>query len=152
MENITALLDELRAKAKALWGMDIPYSVEFNNRLTSTAGRAFYESGRIELSRKLYEANVQGFFADTIPHEYSHIVAWVVYGERGHGAMWKLVMYKLGYVPQRCHSYEVHSRAKNTTKHKCSCREWDFTPQRMAWVNKGRVYSCPHCGSVITKV
>ena len=153
MEKIIKLLESLRKLAKVEFGVDVPFSVEFNNRLTSTAGRAFYETGRIELSKKLYEQNVEAFFADTIPHEFCHLVAYRAFNECGHGPMWKHVMRTMGYEPTRCHSYEVQKRSSaKTYKFKCSCREWDFSPQRMAWVRKGRIYKCPECGDFCKEV
>jgi predicted SprT family Zn-dependent metalloprotease len=40
--------------------------------------------------------NVDYFYSHTIPHEVSHIIAWLVSGEMDHGTVWKNVMRSLG--------------------------------------------------------
>ena len=89
----------------------------------------------------------------TIPHEFCHLVAYRAFNERGHGPMWKHVMRTMGYEPTSCHSYEVQKRSSaKVYKFKCSCRERDFSPQRMAWVRKGRIYKCPECDDFCKEV
>ena len=59
MKDIQARMQELIKYLESQYsdfnGSDV--TISFNNRLTSTAGRAFLEEGRIELSTKLYNEN-----------------------------------------------------------------------------------------------
>lgn len=100
--------------------------VIFNNRLTATAGRAFFDrQGRgikIDLSTKLLTLNGQEFVDDTPGHEAAHIIASFLLRAFGaerqakqapHGAKWKEVMKVIGQEPNRCHS--MKSAAKRYT-------------------------------------
>lgn len=152
MEKITAKLAELVVKAEKLFYPgkfgDITFSM--NGRLTSTAGRAYLAEGRVEFSKKLYAENVEAFLNDTVAHEFAHIVAYRVYGSTGHDVAWKKTMMMLGYEPTRCHNYDV--KRNTTTKvytYVCGCQEHHVTPQRQAWINKGKVYKCRNCGEII---
>jgi len=81
---------------------DVP-SFTINNRLKTTAGRAFYLSGEIDLSAELFWEYTEEFCKDTIPHELSHIVAWRIFEDPGHGKGWKTVMRSIGLNPTRLH-------------------------------------------------
>ena len=98
----------------------------------------------------MYAANEAEFLEDTVVHEFAHLVAYQVYGDLGHGAGWKMVMAKFGAIATRCHSYAVPKKATSKSyTFKCACMEHQFTPQRMAWVRKGKVYKCRHCGEIL---
>ena len=143
----------LQRAAANMYGKFIDFEVAMNGRLTSTAGRAFLKSGKLEFSTSLYVANREAFLNDTVPHEFAHLVAYQVYGDEGHGAGWKSVMVALGYEPTRCHSYETAARKSTKTyKFECACMVHEFTPQRMAWVRKGKVYRCNHCNNILKEV
>ncbi len=84
--------------------------VKLNNRLKSTAGRAFIEHGYIDLSVSLMRDNMDYFARDTIPHELAHMIAWRLYGDRGHGKAWKWVAHTLYGANNRCHTMQVKGR------------------------------------------
>lgn len=153
MEKIVEKLVMLQRQAAVMYGRHIDFTVVMNGRLTSTAGRAFLESGKLEFSPSLYEANEAEFLNDTVPHEFAHLVAYRVYGDKGHGIGWKAVMQDMGFNATRCHSYEIPKRASSKTyAFKCDCMTHEFTPQRMAWVRKGKIYRCNHCKTILTEV
>lgn len=81
--------------------------VKLNNRLKSTAGRAFIENGYIDLSTSLLRDNMEYFAKDTIPHELAHMIAWRLYGDRGHGKAWKWVAHTLYGANNRCHTMQI---------------------------------------------
>ena len=90
--------------------------VTFSNRMTHTAGRAFfstvggvYRGKEIRLSNKLMMSEGEKFVSRTPGHEAAHIIALAVFGKAGsgHGVFWKEVMNMLGLSTDRCHSYEV---------------------------------------------
>jgi len=85
--------------------------VTLNNRLKTTAGRAFIEDvpQRIDLSTDLFTQYTEHMIQDTVPHELAHLVAYTVYGDKGHGRGWYSVLEKMGIVTTRLHNM-VNSR------------------------------------------
>lgn len=75
-----------------------------NNRLKTTAGRAFYLLRKVDLSTELFTEYTDDFVQDTIPHEVCHQAAWDLWEHHGHGKPWKTAMLSIGINPQRCHS------------------------------------------------
>ena len=109
MDAVIKTAEDIWAQAQALYGNGIGElpPIMFNNRLKSTAGRAFmlvaYNRAnfpdlieRVELSKKLYENNREAFLSDTIRHELGHFIAFRVFGEENHGKKWREVMNALG--------------------------------------------------------
>ena len=99
--------------AEAHYGRSIDrVPVTFSNRLTHTAGKAFFKNGKgveIRLSAKLLESEGAVFVERTPGHEAAHIIAIELFGieGKGHGARWKEVMAVVGIDAKRCHSYTV---------------------------------------------
>jgi SprT protein len=85
--------------------------VTLNNRLKSTAGRAFIADvpQRIDLSTDLFTQYTEHMIQDTIPHELAHLVAYTIHGDKGHGKGWYSVLENMGIVTTRLHSM-VNSR------------------------------------------
>lgn len=152
MEKILSKIADLQETCQQVFGRTFEVSVHMNNRLTSTAGRAFYETGRLEFSTKLYAANEEQFLLDTVVHEFAHVVSWELFATRGHDANWKSVMNTLGATPSRCHSYAVQKRETKTYAYQCACRVHQFTPQRRAWAKKGKTYICIHCAKQLKEI
>lgn len=153
MQRILNKICELQEACQQLYGRTFQVTVKMNNRLTSTAGRAFYTTGELEFSTSLYNANVEAFLEDTVVHEFAHVAAFVLYGEKGHGPMWKNVMQALGLPGDRCHSYAIPQRSKaKTTTFKCGCRTHEISPQRKSWMTRGKVYRCVACNEIIVEV
>jgi predicted SprT family Zn-dependent metalloprotease len=90
-----------------------PPSIVFNKRLSSTAGRCFYEENSIDISWKLFLVDRVTILEQTIPHEYAHQVAWNLYKAPGHCATWKDIMVAYGLKPDRCHSIGVQEVPDN---------------------------------------
>lgn len=152
-----------QSKFPVLVDYDLP-PIVINPRLRTTAGRCFYQRTidglictKIDFNKTLLEANENYFIADTIPHELAHAIDNIVFNSKGHTDSWRACFAAItnGKIPQRCHSMPVESRKVSkpkTTTMRCDCKEWEFTPQRMAWVKKGKVYFCPTCKSNIVRV
>ena len=145
-DRVASLIKYLESQYDSFDGSNV--TVVFNPRLRSTAGRAFLETGVIELNQKLFNENKDAFMLDTIPHELAHIVAYQVFADKGHGYGWYSVMTTLGIEGKRCHSYKVEKTGKTYT-YRCSCQTHEFTPQRHAWANKGKSYVCKHCKDIL---
>jgi predicted SprT family Zn-dependent metalloprotease len=87
-------------------------AIIMNARLTATAGRAFYMHDFIDLSCYLMTNNMEYFKVDTIPHELCHIIAWRLYGDKGHGKGWKYVLKEMSVNGERCHTMQTKYQAE----------------------------------------
>lgn len=152
MEQIKAKIAELQEIAMQVYGRAFPVQVKMNNRLSTTAGRAWLEQGLVEFSTKLYNENKESFLDDTVGHEFAHIVAFQVFQDKGHGAGWKSVVNSLGVGTKRCHSYQVAAKP-SSSKHvyTCGCKEHVISPQRKVWMDKGKVYLCLACNKILVE-
>lgn len=78
-------------------------AITTNNRLKTTAGRAFYWLRKVDLSTELFAEYPDNFVQNTIPHEVCHQAAWDLWEHHGHGSPWKTAMLSIGINPQRLH-------------------------------------------------
>jgi len=88
--------------------------VTLNNRLKTTAGRAFIEDNpqKIDLSTDLFCQYTDHMIVDTIPHELAHLVAYTIHGDPGHGRGWYSVLERMGIQTTRLHSMVNYRQAK----------------------------------------
>jgi predicted SprT family Zn-dependent metalloprotease len=103
---------ELEQSAIALlatWRVvDTKVGVLWNDRLTTTAGRAFLRAGSIELNPHLL-----GKAPDQVPmvltHETAHIAAFRLFGPNipAHGRHWRSLMRLAGFAPEVTHRIPV---------------------------------------------
>ena len=112
-------------------------SVRWNSKMRTAAGRAFYETFRIELNpRLLHLDGVDGpsEIDRTLRHELAHLVAFHRAGGRRiepHGTEWQQACADLGIPGEaRCHTLPLEARR----------------------VAKRLAYECPACGSQILRV
>jgi len=108
-------------------------SVVWNSRMRTTAGRAFWPEGKIELNPKLNEV-VPGEVRATLLHELAHLVAYARAGRRrikAHGSEWQQACADLGIPGERAtHSLPLPGRTMR--------RKWRYT--------------CPACGEGFDRV
>lgn len=126
---------------------DIVYDLE-----GSTAGKAYYNRELIRLNPILLRQNVEDFIERTVPHEFAHLAANVIYGDegRGHGSYWREVMCTLGVRDvTRCHTYDtshVKRREKPYVWGCVGCKvEGKVTAQQHGKYLR-RLLSCRACG------
>lgn len=107
--------------------------VQWNTRMRTTAGRAFWPCARIELNPKLKEISDDEVQA-TLLHELAHLVAYARAGRRrikAHGIEWQQACIDLGIPGERAtHSLPLPGRTMK--------RQWH--------------YSCPACGEGFDRV
>ncbi len=117
------------------------------------AGVAYLNQNLLRFNGQLYRDNADDFLLQTVPHEVAHLIAHQVYGARirPHGREWQAVMTQLFQLPaNRCHNYAVAKRRSTRYLYRCACPDhMHFTPQRHAWVRKGRQYQCRRCGDLL---
>jgi len=168
-ENQKRALDkvaELKAKTKEIYpDLELPHvPVSFNLR-GQTAGMVRYRGGKIKDLRLNLDIlnnpkHTDDFIAQTVPHEWAHVIQRVKHGHRDaygrrikpHGYEWKRIMRELGVEVKRCHSYEVtKARKVRTVAYQCDkCgKTHDFTLVRHNKVVKyGTQYRCGICGGI----
>ena len=78
--------------------------IVYNKKLKTTAGRAFLEGQYIDLSVELLWSDTRTMLEVIVPHEFSHLVAYTIYADCGHGAGWRQVMQSIGQKPDRLHT------------------------------------------------
>lgn len=112
-------------------------SVQWNPRMRTTAGRAFYEALRVELNPALLRLegiDTRSEIDRTLRHELAHLVAYHRAERRridAHGEEWRQACADLGIPDEsRCHSLPLEPRR----------------------VRKKLIYECPVCGSQIHRV
>jgi predicted SprT family Zn-dependent metalloprotease len=103
---------ELTERAIALladWRVvDTRVEVAWNDRLTTTAGRAFQKRGRIELNPTVL-ARAPDQLAMVLVHEAAHIAAFRLFGANipAHGRHWRSLMRLAGHEPAVTHDIPV---------------------------------------------
>lgn len=121
--------------------IDVP-SVDFDCRGV-TAGHAVLRENHISLNSVLLVENTDDFIARTVGHEVAHIIAFRLFGDRGHGRAWKRVMLVLGQDASRCHSYDVKNarvRKLNRRVYTCNCNtEHPITVQKHKKILSGMI-------------
>ena len=104
-QRVTALFAAWRVRAAAV-------EVRWNPRLSTSAGRAFVQRGRIELN-----PNLLGEHPTEIPavlaHEAAHVAAFRLFGAaaEAHGRQWRALMRLAGFPPAVTHDLPVERRA-----------------------------------------
>tara|TARA_R110002051_G_scaffold65769_4_gene119281 strand:+ start:6487 stop:6975 length:489 start_codon:yes stop_codon:yes gene_type:complete len=116
------------------------------------AGVAYLGRNLLRFNGQMYRDHSDDFLLQTVPHEAAHLIADQLFGARirPHGVEWQSIMTELFELPaQRCHDYPVKRRGTRYY-YRCGCpAEVHFTPQRHAWVQRGRQYQCRRCGNLL---
>jgi SprT protein len=150
---VNEIFEELRQTALEEFNASIPRSlnakIEYNSRMRSTLGRAYYSLFKIELNQRALDKN-RDAVRQTVAHELAHLISYEIYGlhGKGHGVRWKSVMIRLGFSPERCHSVDVSEfKARRTkVKAKCECKTHEISSNRATKMkNRTAFYRCGLC-------
>ena len=112
---------ELESRATVLlaaWRvLDTAVKVVWNERLTTTAGRAFLRNGRVELNPTLL-ARAPDQVEMVLVHEVAHIAAFRLFGANipAHGRHWRSLMRLAGQPPEVTHKIPVHGLGTTRTR------------------------------------
>jgi predicted SprT family Zn-dependent metalloprotease len=109
-----AELERRAADLLAQWRVhDTKLVVVWNERLTTTAGRAFQRNGRIELNPTLL-ARAPDQVPVVLVHEAAHIAAFRLFGAGipAHGRHWRSLMRLAGHPPEITHRIPVRGIRK----------------------------------------
>jgi SprT protein len=77
---------------------------DWNPRLRTTAGRAFWNENRIELNPNLLQDHAHSVH-EVLVHEAAHLAAFLLHGPRirPHGREWRQLVRQAGHRPAACH-------------------------------------------------
>lgn len=99
---------------------DIP--IRLSQRMSRRFGHVHY--GRINGTRRTIEEialNVdlmipgnEKHLLDTMLHEMAHVEAWVLHGQRDHGAIWRAIAKRVGCEPAACSTVRIRRRRRRT--------------------------------------
>jgi len=121
------------------------------------AGVAYLQQWKVNYNLELLIANEEEFLKQTVGHEIAHLVAFQLFGSRGHDKAWKYVMRQLGLEPNRCHSYdlsEITIKKHKKVIYKCNCKEHEIglVRHKNLQANKNRYFTCCLCkGKLVYK-
>lgn len=104
-----AELERRAAELLAQWRVpQTGVAVQWNRRLSTTAGRAFLRGARIELNPKLL-ARAPDQLPVVLAHEAAHIAAFRLFGPNipAHGRHWRSLMRLAGHEPAITHEIPV---------------------------------------------
>jgi len=146
-----AKLESRVAELFALWQVDGGgVEVRWNKRLSTSAGRAFVQLGRVELNPTLLGDNPD-HIAAVLAHEAAHVAAWRLFGPaaNNHGRQWRSLMRLAGFRPTVTHDLPVRVRTRR--RRYVYLRVCDGCGERtvMAAVRYGRCHGCSHRDSYL---
>lgn len=113
--------------------------------LRVSAGLARFTTQEIVLSRQILTTEQQ--VADTLVHEYAHLLSFDRYGRKGagHGPLWRKTMLELGAKPEVFHKYECQRNQKRQQV-EYKCQKCGFAYVRHRRLPKNRIYLHRNCG------
>ena len=145
--------------------LDLPLSfpaeitIKWNNRMTSTMGKARNRNKVIELSSKLWERATPEERFETVAHEFCHLAVakvkplwYTVEPKHGHGLTWSSMMLRLGLNPERYHYVDTSDLRKKPKRYtmKCACSIHQISGQRYSKIKSGQAnYKCKKCGVLL---
>jgi SprT protein len=156
IQQISDCINKYFEMAKTFWPFQLrdwkKPTLSFDLRGT-TAGAANLRENHIKINQGLFSENKEAFFKRTIPHEVAHLVAYIVFGDTGHGVDWKFTMNRFGCDSSRCHSYDVSNVkiSKTVTRflYTCQCsKPLHLTKGQHVKLLGGNRCVCSKCRSV----
>lgn len=151
--------------AKARGGVDLPKIIILWDLKGKSAGRFNWGWGvcTFEVNLVLAKENLEEYLAQTIPHEFSHYIAYVNWKSKGcwrnppkHNWEWQRIMLNIfKREPHRCHSYDVSSVSRKVKRfdYKCKCMNHSLTPMKHSkMMFNPRAFVCSRCRTLLTFV
>lgn len=94
--------------------------MRLSNRMKSRLGHVRYHTTaagervvlELALNIHLLLPGNEAVLLDTVLHEMTHIEAWLVHGERGHGRQWKQIANRVGCEATACSTQPIRRRRK----------------------------------------
>jgi SprT protein len=120
-------------------------------RLRVSAGLAHFREGAISLSVEILTTKER--LADTLLHEYAHLLAFARHGAagKGHGPAWRQAMADVGLPAVVRHRYEVRRNSRRQVV-LYACARCGVQIERSRRFARGRLYRHVDCGGAIVLV
>lgn len=143
-------------------GFEKNITYEWNNRFSSTIGKASYffnKTGLIKLSTKAWEVMSDHQKVDVILHETAHILAFHLYEDAKddvdacHGKRWKHVAKIVGAIPNKTCNYAPSCRRKvKRITLKCDCYSGCMVTTQQFNKIKTSLHRCYKCKAYLYPV
>jgi SprT protein len=145
------------AKFPKLNKFEMPKSV-MNARLRTTGARSHSSENWIDYNQSLVimpENHIE-VLTEIVPHELAHNITDRLFPEIGnpHGNNWRYVYAEItGREASRTHKLKG-VKIVNTIPFACPSKHivYNFTPQRMSWVRRGKQYLCKTCNEILKPI
>ncbi len=132
----------------------------FNLRGRSAGQLKFQKVGRkrgfcLRYNASLFDRNRQAFFGEVIPHEVSHLFAYLAYGTsiKPHGKEWQYIMNEVfGLAARVTHDFEVPRQTRRLFNYACACDDkvHELTAIRHNRIQQNRAnYRCRECEDIL---
>ena len=150
-ERVTSVLEELVEKAKTLFPDVVFEQIGWQDCLKGlTAGRAYLREDIIQINKNVPAEGIE----QTVVHEFAHLVATKIGGVKvGHGKIWKDIMLKLGYSPERTHRYNL-PRHRVLRKHVYMCmtcgKSYTVSARRHKQIDSLKIRIRCDCGQLLS--
>lgn len=113
------------------------------------SGLAFPSINSMVFNKQIAVENKENFLNITIPHEFSHLLAFSLYNKKtGHGSVWRNIMKNVfGLTPDKFHKYKTkHIPNPSKFKYRCTCGEiTTVRKDRHHFIQLGFDDSCFNC-------
>lgn len=134
--------------------------IAFNLRGRSAGQLKFQKVGRkrdfcLRFNASLFDRNRQAFFEEVIPHEVSHLFAYLAYGTaiKPHGKEWRYIMNEVfGLAARVTHDFEVLRQTRKLFNYACACDDkvHELTAIRHNRIQRNRAnYRCRECEDIL---
>ncbi len=114
------------------------------------AGCARLQVNELRFNPVLLEDNLSLFVEEVVPHEVSHLLAYVLYGRvRPHGKEWQgLMLTVFECLPKTYHKMDVTKVTGKSFAYHCPCGPVALSIRRHNKVQRGQQeYKCRTCGT-----
>jgi len=136
LEGLKERADEELLLADEQFGLPHTVVVIWNNQLKTAAGRAYYQTGTVELNPDYFREFGEEKVITTLRHELAHLMAYKSYGDNGHGTPFKQICRRLGG--------DMNEQLAANGAPECASKE--YIRSEYKWE-----YRCPDCGSSFKK-
>jgi SprT protein len=124
--RINQKISDINDICMSIYDRKFDFSLVFK-QIGTKAGTANLRFNIITLNPDYFSnGHMEDMINRTLPHEIAHLVAYQLFGDRGHGRGWKMVMRQFGLEPSRCHSYSlkgIKTRSRRTHEYSCKCSD-----------------------------
>ena len=150
-KKLNKLLKKLDKKVKKLFKLELNYSINFDLKSSQTLGYFSNKKNKLNIvfNKSVFKDSKFKDFKEVIIHEYSHMVAYVLYGGiiQSHGEEWKSIMKLLGIKnPSATTASFRNIKKKDSDKLiKCGCGEIYISSNRASRIKNGTKYICKLC-------